>query len=402
MLLLIAAVTVLAQAAEPERLREAAQRLDTGPASTHEAAWETLVSAGPAGTALLSGLRDGSNARLRDYLDLALFEIRFREQIPGHAVPRRVSYTCKDKPLSVVLGELETLLECQILGVQELDDLATVSLSVKDVRIMDVLHLLAQACQSRIRLEDGVAVLYPPEDAVSEVVAGWEGWKIRLVRFDWFKKWDFRGPREDQLSLALQVSAAPADGMARFHRLVLQEARDTRGRDLLIPPGEPGPRELEGGDSLDDEEYRVLPPSPGTRTLRCLRGYLPLDMVRRASRVTLQNPARERSVTESGISLTVSQLDIEKKHLEASVVLPASLGPARYSLPVRARLQFAPGVRAQFEVSAAAKDDRIDFAIGWASPGNGKPVIPESVAVTVVTESLRRRIPFEFREVELK
>ncbi len=406
MLSLLPHVLWLLQASSEERIREAVSRLEAGHPSTQEETWETLASSGEAGAAILTRLRGGAAPRLRDYLDLALAEIRFRGQLPGQAALRRVSYACKDKPLVEVLAELEPLLQFPVLAEgAEPDPAATVSLSVKQAPVMDLLFLLAQACLCGLRIE-GDRVILDPEESVAGFVSGWNGWRIRLAGFEWFKKWDFRGPREDLIHLALQVSGVPSPQVARVHPLVFQELRDAKGKDLLFAEEAPAPGRVDF--PLEPEQRRMLPFSGGTRTLRCLRGHLPVDYSRREIRIVLPNPEKGASVTEGGIRLSIGHFDPEEQHLQASVRLPESMGPARYALPVRARLVFPPGVRARVEVSPQAEDERLDFGISWAPLGGGngnlapKNLKPERLSITVVTEVVQRKIPFEFRDLELK
>lgn len=402
MLWLLTPVLWLLQVPSEERIREAVLQLDTGHPSKQEDAWETLAASGEAGAALLTRLSSGSAPRLRDYLDLAVAEIRFRAQVPGQGALRRVSYTCKDKPLVEVLAELEPLLQFPVLaeGLEQ-DPASTVTLSVKQASVIDLLFLLAQACRCGLRIEDDRAVL-DPEDSVAGFVSGWNGWRIRLTGFEWFKKWDFRGPREDLIHLALQVCGPPSRQIARVHPLVFQELRDSKGKDLLFSeePSETGREAF----PLDPEQRRMLPFSNGTRMLRCLRGYLPVDYSRRETQIILQNPEKGAVVTEGGIKVSVGHFDPDEQHFQISVVLPESLGPARYGLPARARLVFAPGIRARVDASPQRDEGRLEFGISWAPLADPKPRIirPERVVITVVTESVQRKIPFEFRELELK
>jgi hypothetical protein len=383
-----ALLLVLALQAHPD-----AAILEAGPAAAIPEAFERLVEVDPS---LRIRLREGASPRLRDYLDLADHEAAFRRRAPDYARPRRIRYGCKDKPFFAVSRDLAALVGVPVVSDLE-ENTDPVSLAETSLRVLDLcdalgrqVQVVAAATADLIQWELGSIHPDAPASRFGDGV-------LRIRDAERTAVMDFRRPRRDALILTLHSVWDPLRVPWTSQGPTIQEAKDPFGVSLSGP--DPGI-----GPSATFESLELK--SPGRRSARIavLRGYRSVQVPIRGSALTLAELKPGAQASAGGFRISIDRIDRTRRCLVFSVEAPSAV-------PHWVRIRLERGGRSLTGTQALAAEGRKAWTFEWGylipsatapDPNLEESPLPERVTLQIASEMAERRVPFDFRDLELR
>jgi hypothetical protein len=367
--------------------------LEAGPAAAIPEAFERLVEADPS---IRVRLREGASPRLRDYLDLADHEAAFRRRAPEFAKPRRITYGCKDKPFFAVSRDLAVLVGVPVVSDLE-ESTDPVSLAETTLRVLDLcdalgkqLRVVADASADAVQWEPGEIHPDAPASRFGDGV-------LRLQRSERTIVMDFRRPRQDSLAVMLRTAWDPPRAPWTAKGPTVLEVKDPFGASLAgTDPG--------AGLTTLVETLELKSPTRRSARIAVLRGYRSVQFPVRKSGLNLSEIREGVRASAEGFRVTIDRIDRMRRCLVLTVEAPDAV-------PHWVRLRVERAGRSLTGTQALTAEGRKAWTFEWGylvpsgsapDPGGDEAQLPERVSLQIASEMAERRVPFDFRDVELR
>jgi hypothetical protein len=369
-------------------------------------------------------------ARVRPYVELAIQEIRAARLQPLYPRPKLHSLKSADKTAADLLVDLKSKsgLPLSIESLLEEEKLPELNLELRDATALEALDAVCKA--------GGLTLEHP--GARFEIYPGgypdfpkffYDHYLFRLETYARTRSVTFRKPLRDRLRIDMAVLWDPSIAPVRLRPAVLLEAVDDLGKNLLVPP-EPSSRPADEAPGKPDgpaaeihpavpegasrESLEILPPGPKAAKIARLRGLLPVVHPKARVELTFEKPAAGQKKESAGFEIAVTGVDREHCAVDLFVASRTLKLEELRALPVLAALrlkgQEAPRCVASAQEGEGGLRVRVEFENVALRQGGGRFRLDDprpaadiqALHVAVVTQTVERKVPFEFRDVTIR
>lgn len=385
---------------------------------------ERLTQLGDAALPALDAHLRQAARPVRPYVELALQEIGAGRSQPDYPKARRHSLKSSDKNAADLLVDLKsrTGLPLSIESLLDEEKLPELSLDLRDATPLEAVDAVCKA--GGLTMErDG---------ARFEIYSGgypdfpkffYDHYLFRLETYARTRSVSFRKPLRDRLRIDLTLLWDSGISPARLLPARLLEAVDETGKDL-IPPPEPAKTDPPAADPESShppvpegtgrDSLEILPPAPKAAKIARLRGVVPVLHPKARVDVTFKNPAAGQTKEAGGFHVTLKAIDRENFALDLFITSKTMKTEELRTRPVVASLrlkgQETPRCVASSGVEEGGLRVRVEFVNVRLQREAGVFRLEEPLRaadiqtfqLTVVTETVERRVPFEFRDVTVR
>lgn len=443
------------QAAPEDRVSARAGDLESPDPKKIYRAVDDLVALGEAALPALESRAKAAPGRTRDYLALAIDEIRCAKLLGDLPRARRVSMKATDRNVVELLGDLRarTGLPISLDNLMGEEKLPEIAVDFREATLLEAFDAICRVGNVALSMDNGQFALYLGD--YQEVPRFfYDHYFFRLQNFVLMKTVDFRKPAAQTFRIEMELLWNPAAAPLRFGPLAIQEAVDDRGKNLILPPPAAGTTPEPGSTDAPEEGLTssmffvsLQPPSPGAERIRILRGTTTISLPR--SRVTAvfdaQRPSSEKPATRpaggsaprEGLSasetaqtlpssiegqtrtaggFTIKVLKSDPAQCQFTCVVTCSTHPPKEleRIPFLSTVVLKGGEPTRSSVSLNVKEDSAELIVSYqplhlkevlVQPAEDRPAPPPAVErfeLSIVTGVQERKIPFEYRDVKIK
>jgi hypothetical protein len=412
-------------AADPPSIDKLIEQLGSKSFPERERATKALRERGPAALPALRNALKSKDEEVRKRAETLIPPLEIEEAM----LPKRVTLKTDMQTVGSVLQEFSKQTGFK-LGGTGADD-RKLSLDLKDMPFWEALE--------RIERQPGALISQWNEDRTPDfslllktrvgrsshllvrgpfrLEATWihEDRDIDLTRDDGDKTDERRHP----LTLAVSVHAEPRITMLKISPAKLDEAVDSEGKSLLEPPAKtvtpkskaatesfvaPG-RGTFRGESLTSSDIRLRRASETAKTLKLVRGVVPVKMILMRKPVVVTNKILDASGTSfrAGTdSMQISRVTNQGGSFEVEIVVPREENSGRREWHERFHVEDSAGNKFRMNGRGTSSDGRTyRISMYFSPPFNKKEVGPPAKLVFDEWVIHDYDIPFEFKDVPL-
>jgi len=400
-----------------DRLAAACRDLESNDPKRIFGSVQTVAQMGGASLPLIEARAKESKGRVRDYLELAAEEIRSAPHLPGYPAVKRLSMKSTDKNVVELLADLRarTGAALSLDNLLEEEKLPEIAFEVKDATMLEAFDAICHAGNVTVSLQNGQFMLFT--GAYVDLPRFFYGhYFLRLGDFEIVKTVTFRKPASQTFNLQMEMVWDPAAAPLRFKPIRVVEAMDDRGRNLVLPPPVPDPKEPAPPDSDDSGPNTVLhlaAPSAAATKVALVRGFATIVLPKSRATVTFPAPQVDQTGSIGDYTFKIVAVDLDHHLLRLTLTSKKHKPEALSAMDVMSLVTLKDWEATSSAVDKSSwNEEALELAVGYdplrlkdglARPPDGGPQPPvDRLEISVVTAVQEKRIPFEFRDLKIK
>jgi hypothetical protein len=375
-----------------------------------------LRTRGPAALPAIRKALESKDEEVRKRAEALIPPLEIEEAL----LPKRVTLKVNGQSAHAVVADLgrQTGYKLAAMGA---DDGKKVTADLKDVPFWDAMD--------KVIRDTGRGATFQQDDKTLQVISGIGRSPFVNVRgpfrleATWFhedRDVDFTqtgitkdGRRGHRLTLSVALLAEPRLTFLRVGPAKVDEALDSDGKSLMepTPPGDataanPPGRGTFRGESLLASDLRLRRASEEAKTLKVVRGTIPVKTILLRKQVVVTNKVLESSGTRfrAGTDgLEITQVNNQGGgSLSVEIAVPREDGNRNWQWYDRFHVEDEAGNRFQSHGSGSRSNGQQNWiSIYWGPPFNKKKVGPPTKLVFEDWVVHDHEIPFEFKDVPL-
>lgn len=387
-------------------------------------ALERLIALGEKAIGEIEKHSKTAGPRIRSYLELAVDDIRATRDLPPlDRLPPRVTVKSDHKTAPELFAQVQLETGFPILLEAPDKDAVPPNLKVEleGVTPLEAFQEIARRGGYYTGFEEGRLHLRASGGSPFHEGSYFGHFLIHLEYYSHIRRFDFEKPAEDYFQLQMEFNHDPR--IKTFVVLpseTILEARDDKGKDLVLPPEQSRHAHRKKEEILrhwitpNNLTFlpRLRPPSPGGQKIVVLRGIF--KIAQPATRTAVVFGDLKKGGTRVADDVEVVLEPMTAKEQAVVEVSSKTLPPEELKkIPVTADALRSDGSRTQGKVSPQTTQGktvlRFDFVDAFAVRGAlagfnlAKERAPiERIEVSILKGAIVRKIPFEFRDLELK